>query len=307
MAGSRILRPGGKPILARAEARDEAREQIGQARFGQQLMLPVDDIEPNPRNPRRTIDEEGINHLAASLKSDGQIQPVVVRRVGETWQLIAGERRWRAARRAGILTVSAVVREASDQQAFRLAFVENVHRKGLSHEEMVDALDELADMAQTTGLRRTAAELSMDPGWLSKQLSMRRDPVIFPALEAGRLTFTQANELLSAPAAARRSLLDRVNRESPVFDSLRGWVKAVKQEYRNGQLRVAERANAVDAVASNNRFLPLRDELRRLGDPHSPEERDTLGEMMEVIQVLLAERESRKAARVRKDRVALPA
>ncbi|MBV9355902.1 MAG: ParB N-terminal domain-containing protein [Chloroflexi bacterium] len=122
--------------------------------------------------------------------------------MGRTWQLIAGERRWRAAGGAGIPSVAAVVWEASDQQAFRLAFVENLHRVGLSHEEMVDALDELADMAHTAGLRRTATELSMDPGWLSKQLSMRRDPVIFPALGDGRLTFTQANELLGAPAAA---------------------------------------------------------------------------------------------------------
>lgn len=306
MPGSRILRPGQKPILAREDARQEARDQIGQARFGQQLMLGVEEIEPNPRNPRRTIDEESINHLAASLKSDGQIQPVVVRRLGKTWQLIAGERRWRAAQRAGIGTVAAVVREASDRQAFRLAFVENVHRKGLSHDEMVDALDELADMAQTSGLRRTAAELSMDPGWLSKQLSMRRDPVIFPALEDGRLTFTQANELLSAPAAARQSLLDRVHRERPTFDSLRAWVQAVKQEYRNGQLRIADRATGLDDIAPSNRFAALRDELRRLGAPHSPEERNTLGEMIEVIRGLLAERED-PALMYLGERIAVPA
>jgi hypothetical protein len=293
MAGSRVLRPGKEPLLAIQEARREARDQISQARFGQQLMLAVDEIAPNPRNPRRAFDEDAINQLAESLKSDGQIQPVVVRRVGRSWQLIAGERGWRAARRAGIPSVAAVIREASDQQAFRLAFVENLHRVGLSHGEMVDALDELADMAHTAGLRRTATELSMDPGWLSKQLSMRRDPVIFPALEDGRLTFTQANELLGAPAAARRSLLDRLQRERPPFDVLRSWVQATREEYRRSQQRIADQASGVDDITSVrgvNRFAELRDELKRLGDPRTQVERDTLGEMIEIIRGLLAER-----------------
>jgi ParB family chromosome partitioning protein len=75
-------------------------------------MLALHEIVPNPRNPPPTFDEDAINQLAESLKSDGQIQPVVDRRVGRSWQLIAGEGRWRAARRAGISTIAAVVREA---------------------------------------------------------------------------------------------------------------------------------------------------------------------------------------------------
>src|SRR5579862_6944079 len=98
---SRVLRPG-RAVVARDEARDEARAQIGQARFGQQLSLSVDEIVPNPRNPRRTFDDDGLNQLGNSMKRDGQLQPVVVRRVNDSWQLIAGERRWRAAKRAGI-------------------------------------------------------------------------------------------------------------------------------------------------------------------------------------------------------------
>ncbi len=287
---SRVLRPG-RAVVARDEARQEARAQIGQARFGQQLLLSVDDITPNPRNPRRTFDDDGLNQLAESMKSDGQLQPVVVRRVDETWQLIAGERRWRAAKRAGIQSVSAVARDASDAQAFRLALVENMHRKGLSHTEMVDALDELADLVQSTGLRRTAAELRIDPGWLSKQLSMRRDPVIFPALEEGRLTFTQANELLSAPAVARRSLLDRLYRERPTFDALRGWVQSARAEIKRNQQRVADIAAGVHDAKNDegNRFAPVREILIKLGDPQTADERDTLGQILVMVRRSLAE------------------
>jgi ParB/RepB/Spo0J family partition protein len=291
--GSRVLRPG-RTVVARDVAREEARAQIGQARFGQQLTLSVDEIAPNPRNPRRTFDDEGLNQLGQSMKSDGQLQPVVVRRVDDTWQLIAGERRWRAARRAGIQSISAVVREASDDQAFRLALVENMHRKALTHVEMVDALDELADLVQSAGLRRTAAELRIDPGWLSKQLSMRRDPVIFPALEEGRLTFTQANELLSAPAVARRSLLDRLYRERPTFDVLRTWVQAARAETRRNQQHVADVAAGVHGADAQgvNRFEPVRDALVNLGDPRTPDERNTLGEILDVVRRLLAETEA---------------
>jgi ParB/RepB/Spo0J family partition protein len=286
---SRVLRPG-RTVVARDEAREEARAQIGQARFGQQLLLSVEEITANPRNPRRTFDEDGLNQLAQSMKTDGQLQPVVVRRVDDAWQLIAGERRWRAAKRAGIQSISAIERDASDAQAFRLALVENMHRKGLSHVEMVDALDELSDLVQSTGLRRTAAELRIDPGWLSKQLSMRRDPVIFPALEEGRLTFTQANELLSAPAVARRSLLDRVYREHPTFDGLREWVQLARAEFKRNQQRVSDVAAGVRVATEQegNRFAPIRETLARLGDPQTRGERDTLGQILAMVRRLLA-------------------
>jgi ParB/RepB/Spo0J family partition protein len=285
-----LLKPRQTSLLARESALAEATEQIGQARYGQQLVLSVDSVQANPNNPRRNFDPDDLAQLAESLKVDGQIQPIVVRRVGDDWQLIAGERRWRAARLAGISTVAAVVREASDQQAFRLSFVENFHRKGLSQQEVVDALDELADMAQLNGLRKTAAELHMNPGWLSRQLKMRHDPIVFPALEDGRINFTQASDLLSPPAAARRPLLDRLYRERPDFATLRSWVQASRQEYRRSQQRLADQATgSFRGEASEDRFAAMYQELTRLGDPRNATERDTLGHMKEAIDQLLAQ------------------
>src|SRR5919206_767520 len=223
----RVFRPGVvQASEVQAGSSDEARRQIDEARYGPQLVLRVESIEPNPRNPRRAFNDAALAQLAQSMKRDGQIQPVVVRRVGQGWQLIAGERRWRAARLAGIATVSAIQREASDATAFRLALVENLHREDLSHQEQVEALDMLATMVDGQGLRHTAAELGISPGWLSRRLSMRQDPIVFPALEEGGITFVQASELLSAPVATRRTLLDRVLRaERKVsFDELRTWV-----------------------------------------------------------------------------------
>jgi ParB/RepB/Spo0J family partition protein len=283
----------------RVGAEVDARRQIDQARYGQQLVLEIEQIEANPKNPRRSFSEEALKQLAESMKRDGQIQPVVVRKVGSVWQLIAGERRWRAARLAGIPTVSAVQREATDETAFRLALVENIHREDLSHQEKVEALDMLGEMVDGHGLRRTALELNMSPGWLSRRLSMRQDPVVFPALEEGRISFAQANELLAAPAVARRTLLDRVLRSRGRVPSakVRDWVNDVRQKASRGQQRmVAEIASAeMDTTVSTptpaapviatgqsaqTSFQQLLDLARTLGVPTKAEEIAAVGELV---------------------------
>jgi ParB-like nuclease domain/Pyruvate phosphate dikinase, AMP/ATP-binding domain len=113
------------------------REQLDEARYGPPLLIPVDQIDPNPRNPRRVFDEQALNELAESIKQWKQLQPIVVRRVGERFELIRGERRWRAHQRAGLEKIWAVEREASDTDAYALALVENIQRVDLSHTEKV--------------------------------------------------------------------------------------------------------------------------------------------------------------------------
>ena len=92
--------------------------------------LPVDEIEGNPFQPRRDFDEAAIAKSAESLKEHGLIQPLVVRRHGQRWQLVAGERRLRAAVKAGWTEVPAQVREADDRQMTEIAIVENLQRQG---------------------------------------------------------------------------------------------------------------------------------------------------------------------------------
>ena len=280
-------------VRPRLAAVEEAKEQISQARFGPQLVLRVDQISPNPNNPRRDFDEDSLNQLASSMQRDGQLQPVVVRRVGDTFQLICGERRWRAAKRAAIDTIAAIERDASDQQAYKLALVENLHREDLSHEEKVTALDQLAELVQVSGLRQTAGELGMSHGWLSRRLSMRQDPVIFPALEAGKIGFGQANELLGAPAVARRTLLDRVLRQAPPKDTIRLWVKDTKREIRQSQqAAVAAVAQAegkqIEEGQQRSPFADLVAQLRLLGQPATPADLAAVEELVSVAQQLLA-------------------
>jgi ParB family chromosome partitioning protein len=120
---------GLKALIPQAE--DVKGEEIRQ--------IPVSAIEPNPYQPRRSFDEEGLEELAASIKEKGVLQPITVRGKGETFELVAGERRWRAAQVAGLSEIPAVVRELSDQEVMEIALIENLQREDLNPIEEAEA------------------------------------------------------------------------------------------------------------------------------------------------------------------------
>lgn len=101
-------------------------------RDGAALEIPLEAVIPNPHQPRRSMDEAGVAELAASLKATGLIQPIVVRKAGEQYQLIAGERRWRAARLAGFKTIPALLRDVDSFTQAQMALVENIQRENLN-------------------------------------------------------------------------------------------------------------------------------------------------------------------------------
>ncbi|HWE01789.1 MAG TPA: ParB/RepB/Spo0J family partition protein [Tepidisphaeraceae bacterium] len=117
--------------------------------------IPLEFIAPNPHQPRRAMNETTIAELAASLKSTGLIQPIVVRKMGEQYQLIAGERRWRAAKLAGFATIPAFVRDATSLEQAQMALVENIQREDLNPIDRAQAYKTLM-----TQLGLTQAELA---------------------------------------------------------------------------------------------------------------------------------------------------
>ena len=114
--------------------------------FGGLLEVPVNAVAPNPRQPRTRFDDEAIEALAASIREVGILQPVVVRRSGDAaYELIAGERRLRAARLAGLATVPVVVRDSDDSDTLREALIENIHREDLGPVELAEAFRQLLE------------------------------------------------------------------------------------------------------------------------------------------------------------------
>jgi ParB family transcriptional regulator, chromosome partitioning protein len=109
------------------------------------LEIPVGAIERNPRQPRMAFDEESLEALARSIQEVGVLQPVVVRRMEVGYELVAGERRLRAARLAGLATLPAVIRDADDTESLRDALIENIHREDLGPLELAEAFQELLE------------------------------------------------------------------------------------------------------------------------------------------------------------------
>ncbi|MEJ2535136.1 MAG: ParB/RepB/Spo0J family partition protein [Gammaproteobacteria bacterium] len=126
---------------------DPAPREGGDSRLRE---LPLDRIEPGPYQPRSVFDPERLSELADSIRQQGVIQPVVVRAVADRFELIAGERRWRAAQQAGIETIPAIVREVDDEVAIAMALVENIQRENLNPIEEATALRRLVDEFQHT-------------------------------------------------------------------------------------------------------------------------------------------------------------
>ena len=107
--------------------------------------VPVSVIRPNPYQPRERFDEESLGELADSIREVGLLQPVLVRPADDGYELIAGERRWRAARRAGLQTIPALVRETDDNSTLEQALVENLQREGLNPLEEAGAYQQLIE------------------------------------------------------------------------------------------------------------------------------------------------------------------
>lgn len=131
--------------------------------------IPISKIIPNPNQPRKQFDEEAFEELLASVKAHGLIQPVVVRPSGSLYELVVGERRWRAAKAAGLATVPAIIRESTDIEAIELAIIENVQRQDLNPLEEAAAYYHLVEdfdfkqeeIAQRVGKKRSTVANTM--------------------------------------------------------------------------------------------------------------------------------------------------
>ena len=163
--------------------------------------IPLDRIQPNPRQPRKHFDPAALAELTESIRASGVIQPIVVRRVGEDYELIAGERRWRAAKEAGLERIPAVVRDATNVQSLEIALVENLLREDLNPLEAAEGYRQLlSDFAWTQ--EQLGQRIGKDRSSIANTLRLLRLPApIQEDLRDGRLTMGHALSLLSLTSA----------------------------------------------------------------------------------------------------------
>jgi ParB family chromosome partitioning protein len=175
-----------------------------------QSELPIDAIVPNPEQPRRTFEPAELERLAESIRRYGVLQPVVVRRAGERFELIVGERRWRAARAAGLSAIPAVIADVAEAERLEVALVENVQRRDLNPIELALAFRALADAGFTQD--EIGAKVGLDRSSIANHLrllELSRD--LQQDLESGQLSMGHAKALLQvASPERRRHLRDRI-------------------------------------------------------------------------------------------------
>lgn len=157
----------------------------------------ITDIEPNANQPRKSFDDEKLAALAESIKQHGVVQPLIVQQDGDSYRIVAGERRWRAARRAGLETVPVIVRDLSDRQVMEVALIENLQREDLNPIEEAEAYEKLIseygmtqeEVASVVGKSRPAITNSI------RLLSL--DDEIKSRLISGEISSGHARALLS--------------------------------------------------------------------------------------------------------------
>ncbi len=166
------------------------------------VEVAVDQIDANPLQPRRTFAADKLKELADSIRASGLVQPVLLRRAGERYQLIAGERRWRAARQAELTTIPALVREIGDRDALELALTENLLREDLNP---LEAAQGYATLQQNHGLshEEIAEHLGLDRSTVTNTLRLLRlPPEVQQMIAEGAISAGHARALLGLDTAA---------------------------------------------------------------------------------------------------------
>src|SRR5215813_9821000 len=175
------------------------------------LESDIDRLSPNEFQPRSVVDDQRLEELAQSIRANGVIQPIVVRREGDRFQIIAGERRWRAAKLAGLLRVPIVVRDVvpGEKSQLELALVENIQREDLNPIDEALAYRRLADQFQLTQ-EAIAAAVGKDRASIANHLRLLKLPdEVRTEVASGRLSMGHARALLSLADEAEQRRLAR--------------------------------------------------------------------------------------------------
>lgn len=171
------------------------------------FMCPVDSITPHPEQPRQRFDPQRLTELVQTIKEKGVLSPILVRSHGEGYQLVSGERRWRAAKLAGLKQIPAMLKEVSDREALEISLIENIQREDLSPLEEARAYQALLELYNTTQ-EELAGRLGKDRSTLANSLRLLKLPKSAQeALERDEITAGHARCILSVKAEQQESFL----------------------------------------------------------------------------------------------------
>ena len=256
------------------------------------MNLGIEEIRPDKHQPRRHFDETHIEELAESIRSKGILLPLIVRRGHDGYVLVAGERRWRAAQKAGLREVPVMVREVSDKEAFELALIENIQREDLNPVEEAAAYRRLIDEHGLTQ-EELAARVGKDRSTVANALRLLRLPeAIKQAIVAGQLSMGHARALLAiADESDLRRAADKVIAEGLSVRAAEALVQRLKSKRLPKEKReVGQSAQVRHLVEKLQRKLGAKVVLRDAGGSGTLEIRyQSLTELDRVLAGILGD------------------
>lgn len=217
------------------------------------ILASIHDVRPNLRQPRKEFDDEAISELSISIKEKGVLQPLIVRRSGQGYEIIAGERRWRAAQKAGVNKVPIIIKEATDGEALELALIENLQRQDLNPIEEATGYRHLIEDFGLTH-EDVAARIGKDRSTITNQLRLLRLPEeAQKALAQGEISAGHARALLSLESASdMKAALDAIRKQ--------------KLSVRNTEALVKKMSGAAKSVAKSEQEQEEDPYVRSLAD-----------------------------------------
>ena len=221
------------------------------------LQIPIEEIVPNRMQPRLAFDDASLQDLAASIKEHGIIQPLILRRVNDKYEIVAGERRYRAARMAGLLSVPALIYQVDDRTSAELAVVENVQRKKLTAIEEAKSYKALLDKGYMTE-EDLARKMGISPLALSNKLRLLElDPSVQEAILKEQISERHARSLLKIKNLdQQKQMLNRIITERLTVRKLEEEIKKMNIETEVPLVNTNPNlenivSNSADVVASN--------------------------------------------------------
>ena len=171
------------------------------------LQCGIEDVQPNPFQPRKTFSDEQLQELVDSIREKGILQPLLVRRKSDGYELIAGERRWRAAQRAGLREIPILVRNVSDSEMLELSLIENIQRENLNPIEEAEAFKRLMEQFHLTQ-EEISKKVGKDRTTIANTVRLLRlPPEIKLSLAEGKITMGHARAFLSLDGTDKQKLL----------------------------------------------------------------------------------------------------
>lgn len=235
-------------LIPEVEVGDRDRESIQE--------LEISSVQPNPKQPRKVFDQTKLEELASSIREHGVVQPIVVRPNGDKYEIVAGERRWRASQLAGLKKIPALVREFSEGEVMEIALIENLQREDLNPLEEAEAYRVLMEE-----FHLTQDELAKRLGKSRPQITntlrlLHLPPMVRDEVKAGRISMGHAKVLLSVEDASEQlSLATRVVEDGM---SVRGLEAALKRATENKVTRPGKDASlSPDLKAVEERLCEL--------------------------------------------------